>query len=257
MNSFDLFANTVSEQENETNETIEILKPTKAALDLPLYNPYIPDRRIVFNNPVYKIFNASNFSIDYSYQSLDGAKVLEIGILDLNENEILSMYVLERQNKIIIYNKNKEIEKIQEIQRFVNQSKQHGLEVRAENGLVNFFVDGRIVYRLSNMKIDSGLFFVGSRNTYLEMNNVHLHIYDKKISRTLTVKEDPCELKPIYIEKQSNLVTLNPGFAINVSQSFSISKDFDYGKVFVELNGGTIPMNESLETHFWVTKDDT
>ncbi len=244
--SLNLLANTKPSWNNETSTV---------AFDIPVYNPVIPDRRIVFNTPTTAISYSKEFRMNYRYQSIDGANAVEIGLLDPQERELVSMYVLERQNKIVSYYDDGVHERVIEIPRFINTSTPHTVKLEVIDGDVFFFFDGKEVYRIRKTGIDSGQFFIGSRNTYLELGNVHL--YNQGQRKTMKVSDNPCELKPVYKRGDAKEVELEAGSSVTIQKTFTIKRDFDYGRFFVDLQGSS-SMNESdsLGIHFWVERED-
>ncbi|MBN2423045.1 hypothetical protein JXB41_07515 [Candidatus Woesearchaeota archaeon] len=243
-------------KKKELNETVS--EPLKYKIDIPVENPFIPDKRIVFNSLSSVVVNSSNFSISYGINSYDGARVEEIGLLDFYDNEILSMYVLEKQDRIIVLYYDGSDYMTETISHTINESKSHMLGLDVIKGNVMFIFDNRKIYELANTGIDSGQFFVGSRNTHLEMGDVHVDIRDKGISKTFGVNEDPCELRLIQRWEFVDNLRLEPSESINITGKFNVSHDFDYGKIFVELYGsGGMPEDKPLEIHYWVMRDDT
>ena len=237
------------------NKTEKPVPSSAAKIDIKVANPIIPDRRLVFNTASNTIRNSTNFSMEYSYVSLDGARVVELGLQDFDGNELLSMYVLEKQRQVVIYNDNSNNPIIEKVPWEVNESIHRRLSMEVVNGNANFFVDSKKVFSIENTKISSGQFFLGSRNTYVDLTGARIDVRDKKIFRPVKIKDDPCELKLVYREAKSELLTLEPGKTANITKSNVIRNDFDYGKVFIELYGsGSMNASIPLEIHYWVIK---
>lgn len=243
----------MNETLNETINITQIKKVKTPVLNLPVYNPFIPDRRIVMNTPNTLVQNATNFSIEYSFVPLDGAYIYEAGIADFAGNEILSMYVLARKNQVIIYNGVSQTS--QTINVYINKTASNSLKFEIQNGDAMFYLDRDIIHEVPNTGIKSGQLFIGSRNTYLDMRGATISIEDS--IRGINIREDECELKLIYREEKRGNLTLAPDQTTNIRSTFSINQDFDYGKVFVELYGSTgTNVTHPLEVHFWVIRND-
>lgn len=225
--------------EEEQNVTVE-------EVQLPVFNPFIPDKRIVFYRDHV---NSTDFALDYSYQALDGARIMAIGLLEEDGTNIISMNLIERENKAVIV----QGEDIITVPIYVNLSTRHVLRLEVVNTTPELYLDRDRVFRGGN--VSSGMFYIAARNTYAEFGNVHLYTGTRR--KTLSVRDsDPCELRPIYRETKSGLVTLEPFQQANITQDLNVPVDFDFGKVEVTVWGGT-PTNESMDIHFWVLRDDS
>ena len=230
---------------------------TAFTFDFPIYNPFIPDRKIILNSTSTIISNFSNFSLDYSYQALDGAKVLQLGFRDIEGNDLLLMYILERQNKILLFYNNGTSQARQELRLFINQSNSHSIGLNIIEGNATFYFDRREISRINKTGIRQGFFYLGAKNTYPDLGTVSFKIFDLGLSRNLAIRDNPCDLKLIYREEKENRLKLSPGQSVKISGLFNINQDFDYGKVFVELYGSSNMTGEKpLEVHFWVVRDD-
>ncbi|MFH0874998.1 MAG: hypothetical protein V1859_03610 [archaeon] len=239
---------------NETqNKNITFIR--RSNINTPVYNNFIPDRRLVLNTPGTRIINSTSFGLDYTYSSLDGARIAEIGLLDLAENEIASMLIIENQNTILTTYFNGKQYVTESIYQYINKTVSHtpGFSVTEQN--ITFLFDNKRVKVIKHNNITSGMLYLASRNTYLELGNIH---YSRGNStRTLNFDNNPCEFKLVHSAVDNNTMQLMPGQSATLSKSFNITRDFDYGKVSVELFGsGGILSNESLEIHFWIMRDD-
>ncbi|MBU0756896.1 MAG: hypothetical protein KKF44_02425 [Nanoarchaeota archaeon] len=245
-----------------TGIDISVLNKTptvKHTLNYPIYNPLIKDRRIIMNSLSTRIANATNFSVEYSYESIEGVRVMEIGLQDFAGNEIVSIYAMENQDKIVVYCYDGKETIIDEMPVFINNSEGHTLKLEFIEGNGYFQLDRKTIYQLNKTKVKDGFFFVGSRNTYVEMNGIVIR-KDNGYYNQISLSDDPCELKLISRFEEEKILRLSPDETVSLSGNFEIlnSTDFDYGKVFVELYGSS-QTNESnpLEIHFWVMRDDT
>jgi len=226
------------------------VKP-KETFTFPIYNPFIPDQRIVFNTLI--IENETSFGLDYNYQGLDGARIFEIGLLDENGTDIVSMYALEHQDRVITYYGAEG--RSEQHFALTNITQPHNLGISVAGGNVTFSFDHKRIRRITGTGIDGGEFYIGSRNSHVDFGNIGFH--RGNISRSFSINQDPCELRLVHRSEDRKQLSLSPGEEAKVTESFTIAHDFDYGKVSVRLFGsGNMPDNESLEIHFWVMRDD-
>ena len=239
------------EPANKTSKESETALESK--IDIKVDNPFIPDRRLIFNTGLNAIKNSSNFSIDFSYTSLDGARVIELGFQDYDGNELLSVYAIEKERQIIIYDGTRQ--EIKKLHAEINESLPHRLSMEIIKGEASFYADSKKIYEINKTDAHSGYFFVGSRNTYIDITGVRIDVRDRRISNPVRIKDDPCELKLIYREAKNEKLALNPDQSANMTRNFNIKRKFDYGKVFVELYGsGHTNATNPLEIHYWVIR---
>ncbi|MBD3203199.1 hypothetical protein GF327_02815 [Candidatus Woesearchaeota archaeon] len=239
------------------NITKNTTHPKKPVYNLPVENPYISDKKVIFNTASSAIINSSNYSASYGFNSLDGARIEELGLLDFFENEIISIRSLEKQDRILIYSfdgNNTELEKIDVL---INESRPHKMEIRVIDNSAEFYFDYKKIHEQANPLIKNGFIFAGTKNTHAELGDVHIEKYDKEQKQNYRIDEDPCRLRIIEKWKYNNTFRLHPSQSINITGKFNVSQDFDYGKVFVDLYGsGDMPENKPLSIHFWVMRDD-
>ncbi|NTV24362.1 MAG: long-chain fatty acid--CoA ligase, partial [Nanoarchaeota archaeon] len=218
-------------------------------------NPFIPDRRLVFNTPSTSIVNKTNGSIDYSYQALDGARVMEIGFEGIDGQELLIMHVLERSNKLVISGFREGTFSTVEINMLTNMTLPHSLGLSINGSKSSFYFDGRYIYSITGVNTSDGHFFVGSRNTYTDLGTINLRT--DTVYKRFQTKDDPCELRVVYHERHPSDIIMQPGEELIFHNTFSVSQDFDFGKIFVDLSGtSNVSANDSIGVHFWVMRDD-
>jgi hypothetical protein len=225
-------------------------------LEIPVENPFIPDKKVILDRPGSQVVNSSNFSLSYSYQTLDGARIVEIGFMDSRGDDVLVMTVFENEDSILFYYFEEGMPVTFSINHTVNSSMPHSAAITVQNLTATFLFDGRVIYKVP-FNLTSGTFFVSARNTYAEFGNIFLNIRDRGISRVFRLNEDPCELKLVYRNTTEGNISISPGQAMNFKRQLNISEDFDYGKVFVQVYGsGGLNITEPLAIHFWFIRGD-
>jgi len=219
-----------------------------------IINKNIPSEKYVFNGANAKLINQTNYTFSFNFYILEGAGLMEVSFYNNKEKKAVVFLVNQPKNEayLFTYHEGSLVKDIISIN--TSRQNRHGFQLEFESNKTAYNIDGRNIIEPEGTDMSNGFFSISTYNTYIDL--VDINFYDRTTKRAIpfSINKDPCSLRKIDeipIKKES--LYLDNNERKNITQSFSISKDFDYGMASVSLKQEN--RNES-EIHFWVVRND-
>ena len=254
----------ISSMAQEGNETLngtadasQLLKKSieyEIEIDPSLINSNIPSEKYAFNGRNGVLADRTNYSFSFDFVILEGAGLIEVSFYDTKGTELSKFVLYQPENKAYLF-RNFQGSVLKDTF-YVNLSKEdsHKFVSSYKNGESSYKIDNSKPFESRGLNMSNGYFSISTYNTYVDFTNIGL--FDESIRRRIpfSITSDPCSLRKIDempIGKGSLYLGNNESESKTID--IAVMKDFDYGKVSVNLFKES--MNSS-EIHFWVVNND-
>lgn len=242
---------------NITTDAAQILKKSienEIEIDPELINANIPSEKYIFNGRNGILANKNNYSFSFDFFILEGAGLIEVSFYDNKGMELTKLVFYQPKSKAYLF-RNFQGSVIKDTF-YANLSKEssHKFVLVYRDGESSYIIDNGNPFESSGINMSNGYFSISTYNTYADFTNIGL--FDESTRRRIpfSINADPCSLRKIdemQIGKGSLYMDNNE--SVSIARDFAIKKDFDYGKLTVNLFKEN--MNAS-EVHFWVVSND-
>ncbi len=219
-----------------------------------LVNTNIPSEKYIFDGRNARLLNQTNYSFAFNFHLLEGVRLIETSFYD-NTNTEISKFVINQPSSEVYLFTNHQGSVVKSTAVFnVSRYEGHKFEMAFDSDKTSYHIDNKKIFDIGGVDMSNGYLSISTYSTYADITDIR--VYDQNLRRFIpyTINEDPCKLRkideipivkgPLYLGDNENKT---------ITSGFSISKDFDYGKVSAALKQEA--KNES-EIHFWVVRDD-
>ena len=205
-------------------------------------NLNIPNISMVFDGYNARIYNWTGYIFTFGYTALDGKKQIINSFHDFTGKDKYSFLLSESTNDALFIDHVNE----NEIRNNISiREGWHTVNLEVNNNKAKYYLDGRLVFNLSNVDFTTGQFSLGTENTNAHFRGV-MAINSDGQKKVYEIQDDPCELQKIgeAMLDKGNII-IEAGQKMTKGQTLNVNQPFDFGKVSVNV--------DDREIHFWVT----
>lgn len=206
----------------------------------------IPDTINSFNGAQALIKNSSNFSFSFRTEYLDGKGLISLLFRDLNDSVVFNVTHDFFQGKMFVNGRSTQL--------ISNPLGWRRISLSYKDGNMTAYFNGTQIRSFKHPGPLDGYFSIESYDTHNELSDLYLQ--RDEFSRNLPLLEDPCRLRLVYSEVLRNEdFSLEPQDSKIFTDSFTLDRFFDYGKVNVDLYGSSQMNNTPLHIHYWLVRE--
>lgn len=213
---------------------------------------FIPAQTYTYNGPLTTIINITNVTFTTNYLALEGPGAVVIAYHTLQGMPAVTITSYPSRNQtVIIYEhdgvyENKTVEK--RIEGFTP------LALKIGEKTITVSQNRTTIASLRNINVRDGYFSLSTIDLHAELSGTAL-IYSDVSRRDLPTGTDPCQLREVYQTALRDVrFAMAPGANHTFTDNFTLTSDFDYGKVSIALEGSS-NTTEPLEIHAWLVRD--
>lgn len=242
---------------NVTRDAVQILRKSienEIEIEPSLINVNIPSEKYLFNGRNGILADKNNYSFSFDFYMLEGAGLIEVSFYDSKGIELSKTVLYQPENKAYLF-RNFQGSVLKDIFH-VNLSKEdsHKFVLVYRDGESSYIIDNGNLFKSSGINMSNGYFSISTYNTYADFTNIGLLDESTRRRIPFSINADPCSLRKVdEMQMGKDSLYMDNNESVSIARDFSIKKDFDYGKLTVNLFKDKI---NTSEVHFWVVSND-